>query len=289
MIRLQTTVETGRSRIGISRQDKILVIGSCFADTIGLRLKNCGLDVVVNPFGTQYNPVSVFNSMARLSSGIPFTKDDCVEMGAGAGLVCAFSHHTSFARKTQEEFLENANKELGAACAFFKECNKVIITLGTSWVFKWKETGDVVSNCLKLDAKGFLREQLSISQVEMTLIGMLRSWPDKEFIFTVSPIRHMSDGAHGNQVSKARLLMAVDRACDSFPEKCEYFPAYEIMLDELRDYRFYAEDLCHPSTLAQDIIWGRFLDFAVSSEDREAMETAEKQYRRTLHIPHQKG
>lgn len=289
MIKLQTTVDIPASRIGISLSDKILVIGSCFADTMGMRLANAGIDVMVNPFGTQYNPVSVFNALARLSSGIPFSQDDCVEMGAGAGLTCSLSHHTSFARKSAGEFLENANEALARASAFFKECNKVIITLGTSWVFKWKESGEVVSNCLKLDPKLFVRDQLSLSQTEMTLTGMLRSWPDKEFIFTVSPIRHMADGAHGNQVSKARLLMAVDKVCESFPGRCEYFPAYEIMLDELRDYRFYAEDLCHPSPLAQDIIWDRFLDFAVSPEDRKAMEATEKQYRRTLHVPHQKG
>lgn len=289
MIRLQTPVEIPGSRIGISLKDKVLVIGSCFADTIGLRMKNSGMDVMVNPFGTQYNPVSVFNSLARLSSGIPFRADDCVQMGAGSTLICSFSHHTSFARESAEEFLRNANEALAASSAFFRECNKVIITLGTSWVFKWKESGEVVSNCLKLDPSGFIREQLRLSQAETAVQGMLRSWPDKQFIFTVSPIRHMADGAHGNQVSKARLLMAVDKACETFPARCEYFPAYEIMLDELRDYRFYSDDMCHPSSLAQIIIWERFLDYAVSPSDRQAMEIAEKQYRRTLHIPHQKG
>ena len=123
MIKLQTIVEVGKSKISVSLQDKVMVIGSCFADNIGNKMLHSGLNVYVNPFGTLYNPVSVCNSLQRLATCITFNEEDCMEMGAGAGLICSFSHHTSFARKTASEFLDNANKVLEEASDFYKSCN----------------------------------------------------------------------------------------------------------------------------------------------------------------------
>lgn len=290
MIKLQTIVEVGRSKVPVSLNDKILVIGSCFADNIGTKLINAGMDVVVNPFGTLYNPVSVCNSLQRLASGIPFVKEDCVEMGAGAELICSYSHHTSFARKTDEEFLTNANDILKASSDFYKNCNKVIVTLGTSWCYNLKTTGETVSNCLKRNASEFNRERLSLSHTVGILsrtISKLAAETDevkaKEFIFTVSPIRHMADGAHGNQLSKSILLMAVDAVCQIFPDSVDYFPSYEIMVDELRDYRFYADDLVHPSGLAVNWLWEKFQDFAIPETEKEKLLANEKLYKRSLH------
>ena len=249
-LKLQTPVPVGRSRVEVSPDDKICVLGSCFADNIGDKMAELGFNACVNPFGTLYNPVSVCNSVSRLSSGIPFTEDECVEMGSGAGLVCSFSHHTSFARSTAEEFLDHANTSLAAASKAWNEAGKVIITLGTAWCFEYIPTGEIVSNCLKIDQKLFRRKRLSVQETSVLLRNLVGRNPGKEFIFTVSPIRHMKDGAHGNQLSKSILILAVEDVCNAFPERCEYFPAYEILLDELRDYRFYAEDLVHPSQQA---------------------------------------
>lgn len=293
-LKLQTPVDAGHSMSGISLSDKIFVIGSCFADNIGAEMKDLGLDVCVNPFGTLYNPVSICNSIARLSAGVHFTEDECVEMGAGAGLVCSFSHHTTFARKTPEEFLENANARLDEASAFWKSANKVIVTLGTAWCYEYVATGEIVSNCLKRDAKEFSRRRLSIRETSALLMNMLSRNPSKDFIFTVSPIRHLKDGTHGNQLSKSTLLLAIDdvvskingvNALQGFTGKAEYFPAYEIMMDELRDYRFYAEDMVHPSQQAADYIWRRFEDFAFSQEDIREMEKREDELRRSRHRP----
>lgn len=291
-MKLLTEVEIGRGFIPFGYGDKILVVGSCFADEAGTRMANAGLDVCVNPFGTLYNPVSVCNSLQRLASGVPFSADECVEMGAGASLVCSFSHHTSFARPTAEEFLKVANESFASASAFFKDCGLVIITLGTSWCYKFTRTGEIVSNCLKIDGKEFERERLT-SDGTFSLLSRLvgrfskgtESIAPKKFIFTVSPIRHLKDGAHGNQVSKASLLLAVDKVCEAFPEVAEYFPAYEIMMDELRDYRFYAEDMVHPTSQAADYIWERFQDFALRDGDRERLLENEKAFRRSLHRP----
>ena len=282
-LKLQTPVLVGRSRVEVSPDDKICVLGSCFADNIGDKMAELGFNACVNPFGTLYNPVSVCNSVSRLSSGIPFTEDECVEMGSGAGLVCSFSHHTSFARSTAEEFLDHANTSLAAASKAWNEAGKVIITLGTAWCFEYIPTGEIVSNCLKIDQKLFRRKRLSVQETSVLLRNLVGRNPGKEFIFTVSPIRHMKDGAHGNQLSKSILILAVEDVCNTFPERCEYFPAYEILLDELRDYRFYAEDLVHPSQQAVSLIWNRFVDFAVPQSCLAELEARWKEARRSRH------
>lgn len=284
MIRLQTPVDTGKSRIGISYKDRIMILGSCFADNVGRKMADLGFNVCVNPFGTLYNPVSVSNSVQRLECGILFSKDDCIRMGSGSDLICSFSHHTSFARETADEFLENANARLAEAMEFYRNCNKVIITLGTSWCFRHTGTGRIVSNCLKRDAKEFVRLRLDTSSEVGILQQIIRKSPEKSFIMTVSPIRHLKDGAHGNQLSKATLLLAEDELCGIFPGRCEYFPAYEIMMDELRDYRFYAEDMTHPSDQAVNYIWERFCDFALPDSERPLLAEKEKEFRRSRHV-----
>lgn len=284
-LKLQTPVDAGKSKISASLKDRFFILGSCFADNIGQKMAELGFDVCLNPFGTVYNPVSVCNSIARLSSGIPFTEDECVWMGAGAGLVCSFSHHTSFARRTADEFLKDANSSLDEASRRWKAATKVIITLGTAWIYEYSRSGEIVSNCLKIDAKEFTRRRLSVKETAALLMNMIVRHPDKEFIFTVSPIRHLKDGAHGNQLSKSTLLLALDDVLSRFPERCDYFPAYEIVLDELRDYRFYAADMVHPSAQAVDYLWSRFASFAVPPADLPELEARRKEFIRSQHRP----
>lgn len=284
-LKLQTPVETGRSKVGVSLNDKIVILGSCFADNMGQKMVDLGFDVCLNPFGTLYNPVSVCNSVARLTSGIPFSKDECVQMGAGAGLVCSFSHHTSFARCTEDEFLQVANASLKEASLRWKAASKVIITLGTAWIYEYLRSGETVSNCLKIDAKEFSRRRLSVRETATLLMNMIARHPEKEFMFTVSPIRHFKDGAHGNQISKSTLLLALDEVLAKFPERCEYFPAYEIVLDELRDYRFYAADMIHPSDQAVDYLWSRFVRFAMPESELPALDARRRELLRAQHRP----
>lgn len=284
-LKLQTPVETGRSKVGVSLNDKIVILGSCFADNMGQKMVDLGFDVCLNPFGTLYNPVSVCNSVARLTSGIPFSKDECVQMGAGAGLVCSFSHHTSFARRTEDEFLQVANASLKEASLRWKAASKVIITLGTVWIYEYLRSGETVSNCLKIDAKEFTRRRLSVRETATLLMNMIARHPEKEFMFTVSPIRHFKDGAHGNQISKSTLLLALDEVLAKFPERCEYFPAYEIVLDELRDYRFYAADMIHPSDQAVDYLWSRFVRFAMPESELPALDARRRELLRAQHRP----
>ena len=284
-MKLQTPVTFPSSRIPVTHGDRIMAVGSCFADQIGNRLVQGGFSACVNPFGTLYNPVSIAAALSRLCAGKPFTESECVEMGAGAGLICSFSHHTSFARATAEEFLRDANRSLEDAAAFWQESNKVLITLGT--VFCWLHDGVVVANCLKRPAAGFERAEMTLEQVTAVLRSIVLNSPDKEFIFTVSPIRHLRDGAHLNQISKSTLLLGIDALLRDpmVGQRCAYFPAYEIMMDELRDYRFYAEDMTHPTAQAADYIWERFVDFAVPPGEREAVAAAEKAWRASQHRP----
>jgi len=282
-LKLQTPVDPGKSHVQVSLKDGIVVLGSCFADNIGQKMADLGFNVCINPFGTIYNPLSLCNAVARLRSGIPFAEKDCIQMGAGSDLICSFSHHTSFARKTAEEFLNNANIALEEASSHWKSASKVIVTLGTAWCFDHIRTGETVSNCLKIDAKEFSRRRLGVSEVAALLVNMVTRAEGKQFIFTLSPIRHLKDGAHGNQLSKSVLLLAIEAVCERFPDRVAYFPAYETMLDELRDYRFYAEDMVHPSAQAVELLWGRFIDFALPEDEKASLEERERAFRRSQH------
>ena len=261
------------------------MLGSCFSDNIGRQLSDFGFNVCVNPFGTLYNPVSILKSVERLVSGQEFTEDDCVQIGAGDERFCSFSHHTSFAATGKKEFITRANAVLKEACGFFKECNKVIITLGTAWCFRHIGSDSIVSNCLKRPAAEFRRERLSVQEVSEALKSIMEMCPDKDFIFTVSPIRHFKDGAHGNQVSKSTLLLGIENCRQESSLTADYFPAYEIMMDELRDYRFYAEDMCHPSGQAVDYIRERFLAWALPAAEHSLLEEKMRAFRRNRHIP----
>lgn len=276
MIKLSTIVDCKPLQHRISLADKTALLGSCFADSIAEKMHDAGYCVLHNPFGTIYNPASVLSAILRLSSGNPFMPGDCVKMGAGSSLICSFGHHTSFARPTAEEFLENANRELGSARKLWAGCNKVIITLGTSYV--WQHKGQIVSNCLKRPANEFEHFRLELGEIRKLLRTMTGICPDKEFIFTVSPIRHMAQGAHENTLSKALLHLAIEQ------EGLEYFPAYELLQDELRDYRFYADDLVHPNRTAIEIIWERFSQAVLQPSEEEERQKNIKASKAAKHV-----
>jgi len=315
-MKLTTPVIIDAPQVPFRLSDRIMLLGSCFADNIGARLSAAGFSTCVNPFGTLYNPESIRSAVARLDSGEPFGPDDCVPMGAGAGRICSFEHHTSFARPTAEEFLANANEELRKAREFWADANRVVLTLGTAFV--WRHNGRTVSNCLKRPAAEFTREMLSVTQASEALRAIVAAHPEKRFLLTVSPIRHLGDGAHANALSKATLLLAAAAVADSAAasgnratlgnvrggtakrwgpkdvsggwlpgseEAVEYFPAYEIMMDELRDYRFYADDLVHPSQVAVQFIWERFLSTFVVPSDLPQISQNEKDSKLKAHRP----
>ena len=266
----------------IAYGDNLLFLGSCFADEVGGICRGLGFDALVNPFGVLYNPASIAQSVERLGSGKPFTHDDVITVGEGQ--YCTFSHNTAFWNDTEAALLEHVNESLKTAHDDFLKSKWVVVSLGTSWVFQHKETHQVVSNCHKMPARQFDRVFLTTRQSADYLSKMLQTYPDKQFIFTVSPLRHIKDGLHENQLSKAALLLAVDEVCKTFGN-AHYFPAYEILLDELRDYRFYKEDMVHPTDQAVRYIWEHFVDFAIDPKEKPAMQAAAELKQMLHHNP----
>ena len=255
----------------IAYGDGLLFLGSCFADEVGNICKGLGFNALVNPFGVLYNPISIAQSMERLNNGKPFTHENVISVGKNQ--YCTFSHNTAFWNVSETALLEQTNASLETAHEHFMKSKWIVVSLGTSWVFKHKETGSIVSNCHKLPAQQFERIQMTPFATRMELMRMIKAHPDKQFIFTVSPLRHLKDGLHGNQISKAALLIAADQVCSS-RQNAHYFPAYEIMMDELRDYRFYKEDMVHPTEQAVHYIWERFVNFAIDPAEKPAMKMA---------------
>ena len=281
-MKLLTEISINPLEQTIAYGDGLLFLGSCFADEVGGICRGLGFDAMVNPFGVLYNPASIAQSLDRMNSGKPFRYEEVIRVGEGQ--YCTFSHNTAFWNLSEQALLAHVNQSLAEAHAHFMKAKWVIISLGTSWVFQDKETQKVVSNCHKLPAARFERLFLSVEQSVQFLSEMVHQHLDKQFIFTVSPLRHLKDGLHENQLSKAALLMAVDQVCKQF-ENAHYFPAYEILLDELRDYRFYKEDMVHPTEQAVRYIWERFADFAIDLKEKPAMKAAAELKQMFQHKP----
>lgn len=287
-MKILTPVDIPKPERQIDFSSKILCLGSCFADSMGEKLTQYGFDCLVNPFGTLYNICSVFNSLMRLgavsgllrSSDNPlFSKEDIILRPDGKFVT--WSHHSRCGLRqadgTAEDFLKKANQDLNNAADFFCQADTVIITLGTSFVYKLKGTEFVVSNCHKFPAKDFERVFVPTEDTREMIAQIKAMFPKKRFIFTVSPIRHLADGAHGNNLSKSALLLAIENA------GAEYFPSYEIMLDELRDYRWYAEDMTHPSEAAIKYIFEKFTEAFIAESCKDQMKENLKAFKASQH------
>ena len=284
-MKLVTEVSCLPSGRPLCLDEPVCLLGSCFADEMARKLSDAGFRVLANPFGTLYNPASIAAAVARLDDPVPFREEDCVPLGAGDGRIGSFFHHTSFARSTAAEFLETANACLAQAAGEWERCGTVLLTLGTARVWRALERPGrpVVANCLKRPAREFAHELLSVEDCTRLLRGIVEAHPQKRFILTVSPIRHLGAGAHVNSVSKATLHLALEGVLPL--DNAGYFPAYEILTDELRDYRYYAEDLVHPSPTAVQIVWERFRDAYVSEDDLARILENEKAARAARHCP----
>jgi hypothetical protein len=255
---LSTRVNIDKSKFRIGYSDPVLFIGSCFASSIGLQMDAGKMPVMINPAGTVYNPVSVINSLNTITSGITYDPDD---LYCHDGTWLSFSHYTDFSSEDREETLRKINDNNQRAGDFISKAKFLFVTFGTARVFILKETGNIVSNCHKLPAGLFDRKLLTVNEITEAWTRQLdelqKKYPALKVIFTVSPVRHWKDGAHGNQVSKSVLFLAIEELM-KHPSAPGYFPAYEIMMDELRDYRFYDDDMLHPSPLAVRYIWEAF-------------------------------
>ncbi len=280
-MQLQTIIDIPAFSQKITYQTPVLFIGSCFAANIGNAMLQRRFPAMVNPFGVVYNPQSVAQSLQRLRSGMPFIESDLVCCN---GLWTTFAHHSSFSHPDKTKFLVDANEALKKGHEALNRAQYIVVSLGTSWAYRHRERNAVVSNCHKFPAADFERVFLSSSDAMEILAREIAAMPHVTWIFTVSPIRHWKDGAHGNQLSKANLLITVEQLQQRFPN-VYYFPAYEIMMDELRDYRFYADDMLHPSAQAIDYIWDRFSDVIFDDGTKKIVREVESVVAAQQHRP----
>lgn len=297
-MKLQTIVDIKPSPWKIGYDDKILLVGSCFADEIGEQMAQRYLQVTCNPFGTLYNPLSIAQAI-NLQSSI-----SNLQLINHDGLWHSMAHHGSFSRPTKEETEQAVRASIETMQQALAEATVVIVTFGTAWVYEMRGDGlsvtgyGIVGNCHKLPESCFTRRRLSVDEIVAAWRPILERYPDKHWIFTVSPIRHIRDGLHENQLSKATLLQAIEcltaegdltaqRSHSKAVSQAKpvYFEAFEIMLDELRDYRFYADDLVHPSSLAVNYIWERFVDTFCTPQTKNELVLQHKRWKHEHHIP----
>ena len=282
----RTKVELPASLPPVTHAGQILLLGSCFAENMGRQLAENKFRVDVNPFGILYNPFSVSTALVEILKGKVYQEEDLF-----AYKECWHSpmHHGSFSAFTPEETLHAINSRLHHAYKKLPELNWLMVTMGTAYVYKQKESGQVVANCHQLPESHFLRYRLSVEEIVEDYTALITEMsarnPDLKWLFTVSPIRHIRDGMHANQLSKSTLLLAIDRLQQLFPERVFYFPSYEIILDELRDYRFYADDMLHPSPLAIRYLWERFSETFFSPETKQVIVAVQDIRRDLAHKP----
>ncbi len=271
-------------------KDKVMFMGSCFAENIGEIMTQLKFDVMVNPFGVIYNPMSVAKSLRALMDKKQYTEED---LFIQKGVVASYDFHSRYSATSVEEALVKMNRQVGDGHAFLKNADCLILTFGTAWVYDLKESGQLVANCHKVDSSNFHRYRLTpgeiVDEVRDLLTSLWKFNSNLKVLFSVSPIRHLKDGSKGNQVSKSTLILAVDRLVSGFGKtNCDYFPSYEIVMDELRDYRFYAPDLVHLSPVAIDHIWEKFKHCLIDAEAKDLMKKVQKLKKALAHRPFRK-
>lgn len=252
-IKLTTPVSVPKSTVVIQHQTPILLIGSCFAENIGTKLTNNKFDVIVNPNGIIFNPISVVNSLKRIINNVAYLESNLKE---NKQKWFSFEHHSSFSSFDKKECLQQINNSLKKAHNQLKKTKTIFVTLGSAWVYEFDEVG-VVANCHKIPNKLFTKRLLSVKEILTAFKAINNELKEYNVVFTVSPVRHSKDGLHQNNLSKATLLLAINNLVEQ-NENYSYFPAYELIIDELRDYRFYKDDLVHPTALAVNYVWKKF-------------------------------
>lgn len=269
----------------IAHSDALLSLGSCFAEGVAQRLAERKFRIVINPTGTLFNPLSILQTLQRALRNEPYHREE-LSQHLNDEAYFLYELPTRFTSNDPDEVLRRANEAQQQLCEGFRQAKHLLITFGTAWTYRRISTGKLVANCHKQPAQLFQRERLTTEQIVAPWRDFVEQYPDKQFIFTVSPIRHLGDGLPGNAVSKATLRLA----CEELTERCAnscYFPAFEALTDDLRDYRFYADDLCHPTPMAIDYISQLFLQAAVTAEGRAAAQEALRLVHFARHEPFQ--
>ena len=279
-------MKTGENRSWLHHSDSVVLLGSCFSDNMGGKMHGALINALVNPMGTLYNPMSIASGVQRLIECRPMAGQ---ELFMQSGVWNSYDFHSRYSLPDKQVTLDRMNQRIELGHKTLRQAQLLTITLGTAIVYRLRSTGQVVANCHKVPQHEFERKMASVPEMAQVLDGMLTALhqfnPNLRIIFTVSPIRHIADGLDVNSLSKASLRVAIQNAIVSHQEYCDYFPAYEIMLDDLRDYRFYTSDMVHPSDVAVEYIWQAFQ--ATYLDDRSALAVArcERVHKRLQHRP----
>ncbi|MGX1931116.1 GSCFA domain-containing protein [Flagellimonas sp. 2504JD4-2] len=287
-MKLQTTISFEKAEDQIGYQDKILLLGSCFVENIGKKFEYFKFQTTQNPFGILFHPLAIENLVERAMDNTSYQKKEVFEH---AGIWHCFDAHSDIRAASEQELLRNLNQGLQDVKQALNDATYIIITLGTSWVYRYNATQKTVANCHKVPQKEFSKELLSAREVQSSLekiVDLITSVnTGASIIFTVSPVRHLKDGFVENQRSKAHLISAVHATLSSRENAngVSYFPSYEIMMDELRDYRFYEKDMVHPNELAVDYIWDKFKSVWISPESYPIMDEVSNIQKGLLHRP----
>jgi lysophospholipase L1-like esterase len=283
MICLRSEVYPNFFQKKIDYSQETAFIGSCFAENIGEKFKRSKLPCIINPFGILYNPQSVNSALLAILENKIYKEGDLDFFNEKW---ISFAHHGQFSGANKAEVLKNINEQLKAAHVFLQQTNVLLVTFGTAWVYKLKKSNEVVANCHKVPANEFDHFLLTSQEIIDNYVQFLQKIrafnPNIEVVFTVSPVRHWKDGAVNNQLSKSILFVAVHELVSKF-DFVHYFPSYEILMDDLRDYRFYADDLFHPNQLAIDYIWEKFSKTFFNEKTIETTERIEKLQKNLSH------
>lgn len=278
--RTQVPISPKEPKIGYS--SKVLLLGSCFVENIGRKLDYFKFTNLLNPFGILFHPAAINNFLKRVKEQHVYTAADIFFHNEAWH---CYEAHSDLNAVKKEEILNKLNSAVKETADFLESATHVFITPGTAWGYRLKESGEVVANCHKVPQANFSKEITGVKIALLESAEIVKQLnPSAKIIFTVSPVRHLKDGFVENQLSKAKLITAIQEIIVS-EENCFYFPSYEIMMDELRDYRFYAEDMVHPNSIAVDYIWEKFREAWIASEVSETMKEVDTIQKGLLHRP----
>ncbi len=280
----RTAIQIPPLAVRIDHSRSGLMLGSCFAENVASRMAAAGFRVTANPFGVLFNPASIALGMEYLASGRRFTQAD---LDTDGELWFSFAHHGSFASPDPAQALEAMNREAARGAQALIEADYAVLTLGTAWIYELADGRGVAANCHRQPSQCFIRRRMELEEVVKVLEHTIKKYlAGKHVILTVSPVRHLKDGLAENSRSKAILVEGCHRVAAACPGT-EYFPAYEILTDDLRDYRFYDRDMVHPSAVAVDYVWERFCEAAMDGPARrlaaQAAQLAAAASHRPLH------
>lgn len=281
----RTIVKTKKSEKKVAVGSGVFFMGSCFAENMGSIMHNSHFPVMINPHGVVYNPASLSQALESIVENEMIDEEKLYYLN---GQWHSFMHHGKFSHPDAQEVVHSINEATNRAYHFLQTCEFLVITFGTAFVYKHNELRKVVANCHKFPNDNFERYSLHVDEIvdhfKETIIRLRILNPTIQLILSVSPVRHLRDGAQGNQLSKSTLLLAQDKLVSLF-DRVDYFPAYEIMMDDLRDYRFYDASMLQPNDVAIDYIWQKFLDTYLDDSARSFYKEVQKVVRARQHRP----